>query len=177
MVLNRVEKLILKQLLQDGKKNPNEIAKALKMNANTVQDYIDRLQEKKIIDGFSVLLEPATFKITEYLELLIKFDFDDAESMITFAESISEEYIKQFPEIQFSAVSNEGLYFIITPLSPANKKSIMEKMHKIPRMKELIETTLTIADHKSKRIFRYFDSIYPNFAKKRISEPKINKSP
>ncbi len=170
MVLNRVEKLILKQLLEDGKKNPNDIAKSLKMNTKTVQDYIDRLQEKKIIQGYSILLEPATFKITEYIELFIKFDFDDTESMITFAESISEEYIKQFPEIQFSAVSEKGLHFIITPISASNKHSIMEKMNKIPRMKELIATTLTIADKKSKRIFCYFDAIYPNFAKKRGSE-------
>lgn len=164
-MINRIEKLILKELLEDAKAKPKEIAARINTSLNTVRDYIERLETRKIIDGYSIIIDPGAFNIKEVIQILVRFDFDDTESMIHFAESVSKDFLQQIPEVGFAATSERGLFLIIIPVSETRKNQIIQTIKDSARVREIKETKLAIVDKKAKRMFCYMDPLYKNLKK------------
>ncbi len=57
--LDEVDRQILKLLHEDGRASYNDIGETLDITGNTVRRRIDELQDRGVIDGFTVMIDPA----------------------------------------------------------------------------------------------------------------------
>jgi DNA-binding Lrp family transcriptional regulator len=157
--VNRIEKKILKLLLSDGKMNAKEISRKLKQNPSTVQDYMDRLKEKGIIERHSILLNPTTLNLKSFHEIIVELDIDDMETKLNFAESLAENFLETYPEIQYLSISEKGIYMIIGFLSETHQNLIITNLRQQAKVLDVKSTRIIICDNKSNRIFSYFEDL------------------
>ena len=81
MKIDDIDRQILINLQQDGRKTASEIAKELNLTVPTITERIRKLQEGSVIKAFQAVIDPRSVGL-------------DVTAMITIISSSSDNYIK-----------------------------------------------------------------------------------
>lgn len=103
-MIDEHDKAILRILSKDGKTKYKEIADQLGVTPQTIRDRIDKLQEKKIINKFSIEINPG--EIGFPIEFICELDIQS-----TFMNSILE-VLNKIPEVHTVKITT-GIHDIL----------------------------------------------------------------
>lgn len=135
--MDNIDEKVLEILKQDSKLTNKEIGEMVHMTGQAIGNRIVKLQDEKIIQRFSVVIN---YPHTQYIRI-----FMDSNKYIDF-----ENFVNQYKEIDlFHKVSGQACYMIISHFTEFTLPIFIEGISKWGRYS--VETV--IADKKNNNIF------------------------
>ena len=123
MKIDDIDRQILINLQQDGRKTASEIAKELDLTVPTITERIRKLQEGSVIQAFQAVIDPRSVGL-------------DVTAMITVISSSSDNYnkviekAKETPEI-IQCFSTTGMGSLMLWIATENSKTLEELLRNI----------------------------------------------
>ena len=123
MKIDDIDRQILINLQQDGRKTASEIAKELNLTVPTITERIRKLQEGSVIKAFQAVIDPRSVGL-------------DVTAMITVISSSSDNYnkviekAKETPEI-IQCFSTTGMGSLMLWIATENSKTLEELLRNI----------------------------------------------
>ena len=132
MKIDDIDRQILINLQQDGRKTASEIAKELDLTVPTITERIRKLQEGSVIQAFQAVIDPRSVGL-------------DVTAIITIITSSSDNYkkvienAKETPEI-IQCFSTTGMGSLMLFVATENSKTLEELLRDIQRWPNVTRT-------------------------------------
>ena len=132
MNIDDIDRQILINLQQDGRKTASEIAKELNLTVPTITERIRKLQESSVIQAFQAVIDPRSVGL-------------DVTAIITIITSSSDNYkkvienAKETPEI-IQCFSTTGMGSLMLFVATENSKTLEELLRDIQRWPNVTRT-------------------------------------
>lgn len=143
MTLDDIDRIIIEMLQQDGRMSYSEIAKKVDKTEVTIRRRVRRLQNEKIIQRFTVVLDP--LKMGKRISAIVK-----VKAQMKQASKIAEE-VKKYEEVTEAYFLDGacGVMLKVTVDDLADLKSFLEnRLGKVPGVGE-VETCIVLETVKS----------------------------
>ncbi len=143
MTLDDIDRIIIEMLQQDGRMSYSEIAKKVDKTEVTIRRRVRRLQNEKIIQRFTVVLDP--LKMGKRISAIVK-----VKAQMKQASKIADE-VKKYDEVTEAYFLDGacGVMLKVTVDDLADLKSFLEnRLGKVPGVGE-VETCIVLETVKS----------------------------
>ena len=142
MKIDDIDRQILINLQQDGRKTASEIAKELDLTVPTITERIRKLQEGSVIQAFQAVIDPRSVGL-------------DVTAMITVISSSSDNYnkvienVKETSEI-IQCFSTTGMGSLMLWIATENSKTLEELLRNIQSWPNVTRTETQVILSKYK---------------------------
>lgn len=143
MTLDKIDRAIIEMLQQDGRMSYSEIAKRVDKTEVTIRRRVRRLQNEKIIQRFTVILDP--LRMGKSISAIVK-----VRAQMKQASRIADE-VKKYEEVTEAYFLDGacGVMLKVTVEDLADLKSFLEnRLGKVPGVGE-VETCIVLETVKS----------------------------
>ena len=138
--LDAIDRKILKQLSQNSQIPLSELSEVVSLSTTALHHRIRKLKEDKIIERFSIVLNPAAFgsHMLCFIKVL-KFK----KSSIDLAAKF-----KQVPEVEgcYSVTGEESLLLKVRVANTSELQQVLERLQKFDGVERML-TSLVIEEH------------------------------
>ena len=142
MKIDDIDRQILINLQQDGRKTASDIAKELDLTVPTITERMRKLQEGSVIQAFQAVIDPRSVGL-------------DVTAMITIISSSSDNYnkvienVKETPEI-IQCFSTTGMGSLMLWIATENSKTLEELLRNIQSWPNVTRTETQVILSKYK---------------------------
>jgi len=148
--LDDLNKKLLKSLEEDSRRSLKELAAELNIKTSTIYHRLHRLKESKILEGFSIIVNPDEMNLSIFNFLTVSLVQTVKSLDRIFIESFAQYLAKEFEEILFVSISRTKVYLISCHTTPESSEEFLEKIKSIPYVDnvDLIQFDKIIKGHK-----------------------------
>ncbi len=169
---------LLKALEENSRRSLKELASDLNIKTSTIYHRLHRLTESKVLEGFSIIVNPDEMNLSVFNFLTISLrNLNVIRLDRMFVESFAQYLANEFNDILFVSISETKVYVISCHNDTAASEDFMEKIRAIPYVESVdkIQFDKIIKGH---RLFafnpEYFDKpVHPE----ELIEVSEDKSP
>ncbi len=142
---------LLKALEENSRRSLKELAAELNVKTSTIYHRLHRLSESKILEGFSIIVNPDEMNLSVYNFLTItlrNLNVNRLDRM--FIESFAQYLANEFTEILFLSISNTKVYVISCHTNGGASEDFLETIRAIPYVESVdkIQFDKIVKGHK-----------------------------
>ncbi len=124
---------LLKALEEDSRRSLKELAVDLNIKTSTIYHRLHRLKECKVLEGFSIIVNPDEMNLSVFNFLTISLrNLNVIRLDKMFVESFAQYLASEFNEILFESISETKIYVISCHPTAGASEEFLEKIRAIP---------------------------------------------
>ncbi len=124
---------LLKALEENSRRSLKELAADLNMKTSTIYHRLHRLKQCKVLEGFSIIVNPDEMNLSVFNFLTISLrNLNVIHLDRMFVESFAQFLANEFNEILFVSTSVTKVYVISCHIDTAGSDNFLEKIRAIP---------------------------------------------
>ncbi len=131
--LDELNLKLLKALEENSRRSLKELALDLNIKTSTIYHRLHRLSESKVLEGFSIIVNPDEMNLTVFNFLTISLkniNMNRLDRM--FIESFAQYLASEFSDVLFVSISRTKVYLISCHTTPSASEDFLEKIRAIP---------------------------------------------
>ncbi len=131
--LDELNLKLLKALEEDSRRSLKELAADLNIKTSTIYHRLHRLKENKVLEGFSIIVNPDEMNLSVFNFLTISLQNLNVLRLDgMFVESFAQYLANEFNDILFVSTSQSKIYVISCHVDAAASEDFIEKIRAIP---------------------------------------------
>ncbi len=169
---------LLKALEEDSRRSLKELAVDLNIKTSTIYHRLHRLKECKVLEGFSIIVNPDEMNLSIFNFLTISLrNLNVTRLDHMFVESFAQYLANEFNDLLFVSTSETKVYVISCHVNSTASEDFIEKIRAIPYV-DAVEKIQFDKIVKGHRMFPFYPDYFdkPSHPQEIIEESEDKES-